>query len=82
MATLSIRPSLEIFGAEVSRRHRPPGYEHVTLIAPGVGSRELIEDHNYVIHVKVHEIQPEVGATGLPPWKSLHWSGNGHGCLQ
>ena len=67
MAVFLIYPSLSLFGSRVSCRHCPPGYEHVTLIAPGVVSRSLVEYHNYLLHVPVHEIQLEFGVTGIPP---------------
>ena len=66
-------------GAKVSCHHCLLGYEHVALIAPGVDYRDLIEDHNGVLHMPVHEMQLEVGANGLPPWTHLNWAVNGCG---
>ena len=62
----------------------PPttGYEHITQHALGVGARSLIEYHNIVLHVPVHEIQTEVVATARPPWIALHQAVYGFGCLQ
>ena len=66
----------------MSRHHRLPGYEHATLIAPGVEARNLVEDHNGVPHVQVHEMHPEVDAAGRPPWKALNQAVNGCGLPQ
>ena len=76
---LSIRPPLAHCGAEVSRRHHLPGYEHVALILLWVGDRALVGDHNVVLHVPVHEIQAEVGADGFPSWKALNQAVDGRG---
>ena len=63
----------------MSFQHLHPGYEHVTLIALGVVSRALIEDPNDVLHVMVHEMQPEVGETGIPPRIYLNHEVDGRG---
>ena len=79
MVVLAISPAFEHCGAKVSCRHFLLVYGNFAIIAPGVGSRALFEDHNGVLHVPVHEMQSEVGANGLPPWTYLNWSVNGHG---
>ena len=58
MTALLLRPYLAHCGAKVSHHHIPLEYEHVTLLIPGVGARALVEDHNSVLHVPVHEIKP------------------------
>ena len=67
MVVLELSPAFEHCGTKVSCRHCLLVYEHYLMIAPGVGSRSLFEDHNGFLHVPVHEIQLEVGANGLPP---------------
>ena len=51
MVVISLSPAFVNCGANVSCRHCLLGYEHVATIAPGVGSRALVEDHNVVLHV-------------------------------
>ena len=50
-------PPHEHCGAKVSHHYFIPGYELVSLLAPGVGSRALLEDHNGALSVPVHEIK-------------------------
>ena len=57
MVVIALSPAFVNCGANVSCRHCLLGYEHVATIAPGVGSRALVEDHNVVLHVSVYEIQ-------------------------
>ena len=71
MVVIALSPAFENCGANVSCCHFLLSYEHVAIIAPGVGYKALFEDHNGILHVPVHEIQSEVGANGLPPWTSL-----------
>ena len=78
MAALSLHTYLENCVAEVSQCHFPPWYEHTTLITLGLGSRALVDDQNCVLHVPVHEIKLEVGATGHPTWTYLHRAVDGH----
>ena len=61
----------------MSRHYFFLGYKHVSLLASGVGSRFLLEDHNGVLNMPVHEIQSEVGATGHPTCKSINQEVNG-----
>ena len=67
MLVTSLYPDFVHFGAKVSWHYFLLGYEHVSLIVPGVGSRSLVEDHNGLLHMSVHEMQLEVGTNGLPP---------------
>ena len=41
------------------------GYKNVALIAPRVGERAFVEDHNSVIQVTVNIIYLEVGVGGV-----------------
>ena len=82
MVVLALSPAFLHCGANVSCRHFLLVYEHVALIAPEVGSRALFEDHNFVLHVPVHEIQSEVGANDCPPWTYLNRAFGGRGCLR
>ena len=58
------------------------GYKNVSLIAPRVGARYFVEDHNSVLQVTVNIIQMEVGVDGLPPWTFFNQSVDGHGHLR
>ena len=58
------------------------GYKNVALIAPRVGERYFVEDHNSILRVPLHVIQLEVGMDGLPPWTSLNQAVYGRGHLQ
>ena len=82
MVVIALSPAFTHCGAKVSCYHCLPGYEHVAMIAPGIESRDLVEDHNGVLHIPVHEIQSEVGMNSLPPWKYLNQAANGLGRLQ
>ena len=57
------------------------GYKNVALIAPRVGARAFVEDHNSSLQMPVHIIQMEVGVAGLPPWTSLNHTVDGRGHL-
>ena len=74
---LHLPPLLCHCGAKVSHHYFFSEYEHVSLIAPRVGSSALLEDHNGVLHVPVHEIKSEVGATGHPTCTSINQEVNG-----
>ena len=80
MVVISLSPAFSYCGAKVSCHHCLPVYEHVAMIAPGVDSRALVEDHNCVLHMPVNGMQLEVGANGIPPWKYLNREVNGRGC--
>ena len=82
MVVIAISPAFAHCGAKVSCHHCLPGYEHVALIAPGVESRALVEDHNGFLHMPVCEMQLEVGMNSLPPWTYLNPAVNGRGSLQ
>ena len=72
MTTLSIRLPLAHFGAKVYCRHCIVGYKHVSLIISRLGYRVLVEEHNDVLQVPVHEMYPEVSADGCHTLKSLN----------
>ena len=38
-------------------------HKHVALAAPGVRLATLLQDHNFIPHVAVLEVNPEVGTT-------------------
>ena len=82
MVVIAISPAFAHCGAKVSCHHCLPGYEHVALVAPGVESRALVEDHNGVLHMPVHGMQLEVGMNSLPPCTYLNRAVNGCGRLQ
>ena len=79
MVVIALYPNLTYCGAKVSCHHCLPGYEHVSLIAPGAESRYLVEDHNGVLHMPVHGILLEVDVNSLPPWAYLNRAVNGRG---
>ena len=62
MVVIALSPDFTYCGAKVSWHHCLQGYERVALIAPGVDSRYLVEDHNGVLYMPVHETHSEVGA--------------------
>ena len=82
MVVISLSPDFTHCGAKVSCYHCLLGYEHVAMIAPGVESRALVEDHNGVLHIPVNGMQSEVVMNSLPPWTYLNRSVNGRGRLQ
>ena len=41
-------------------------HKHVALGEPGVGAVNLLQDHNYIPHVVVRKVNPEVGPTWRP----------------
>ena len=43
--------------ADMYCRHCLPGYEHITLPEPGVGTRVTVNDDDDIIQVSVNEIQ-------------------------
>ena len=43
------------------------GHKHVALEAPGVGLVTLLQDHNFLPHVVVCKVNPEVG----PSWRRV-----------
>ena len=53
MAVLSLLTLLLFCGAEVSCNFFLLGYKDVALIAPRVGARAFVEDHNSFIQVMV-----------------------------
>ena len=77
MVVLALYPPPAHCGAKVSCPYLLPGYEHVSLLVPGVGASSLLEYHNGVLHVPVHEIKSEVGATGHPTCTSINQEANG-----
>ena len=79
MVVIELYPTFAHCGAKVSCCHCILGYDYITIIAPGVGSNALFEDHHGILHIPVHEMQLEVDANGLPPWTSLNWAVNGRG---
>ena len=58
------------------------GYKNVALIAPRVGARAFVEDHNSVIQVTVNIIYLEVGVAGIPTCTPLNQTVGGRGHLQ
>ena len=79
MVVIALSPAFSHCGANVTCRHFFLGYEHVAIIEPGAGSRALVEDHNGVLHLSVHEIQLEVGTNVLPHCTPPNRSVNGCG---
>ena len=72
MVVIAVYPAFAHCGVNVSCRHCLLCYEHVAIIAPGVGYISLVEDHNVFLHVPVHEMQSGVGENGLPLWTYLN----------
>ena len=81
MVVISLSPDFSYCGAKVSCHHCLPVYEHVAMIAPGVESRALVEDHNGVLHMPVHVMQSEVGMNSIPLCTYLNRAVNGRGRL-
>ena len=79
MVVILHSPDFSHCGSIVSCHHCLSGYEHVTMIAPGVESRYLVEDHNGVLHMTVHGMQSEVGMNSLPLCTYLNRAVNGRG---
>ena len=76
---LSILTSLAHCVDLVSFCHFLPGYKHVALLAPRVGDREFVEDHNNLLQVMVHVMKLEVCTAGIPPRASLNQAVDGCG---
>ena len=47
-----------------------------------MGGGDLVEDYNGVLKLTVHEMQPEVGASGCPPWMALNQAVDGRGNIR
>ena len=62
--------------------HCLPGYKYVLLPTPRVGDRTLVEYHNGVLHIRVHEMRPGVVASGHSPWTDLNQAVDDLGRLQ
>ena len=66
----------------MSCQHCLLGYKNVALIAPRVGERDFVEDHNSVLQVPDNIMQMEAGVAGLSPWTSLNQAVDGRGHLR
>ena len=67
MVALFLCPPSVHFGANFSFHQCLPGYKHITLISSGVGGSALVQGNDCIVHVLVHQMQPWVGETGIPP---------------
>ena len=69
--TLPIIPPLANCVDEVYFFQLLPWDEYIALVIPWIRGSPLIQYDNCVLHVPVHKIRPEFGATAGPPWSSI-----------
>ena len=55
---LSLHPPTAHFGAKVYCLQCLPEYKHITLFAPGLGTRDLVRDNDGILHMLVHGNHP------------------------
>ena len=70
---LSIHSPLAHFCVNVSCCQCLPQDEHITLKTLWMRASDLIHDENGLLNVPLHNIHPEVGAIGAPPWENLNY---------
>ena len=54
MVVISLLLHIQYCGVEVFCQHCLLGYKNIALIAPRVGARDFVEDHNSVLQVPVN----------------------------
>ena len=55
---LSLHTPTAHFGAKVYCLQSLPEYKHITLFAPGLGTRDLVRDNDGILHMLVHGNHP------------------------
>ena len=57
-------------------------HKYVTFGAPGVGSVTILQDHNFLPHMAVIKINPQVGPILSPAQAPLYWAPELHQTFQ